>query len=140
MIRYYESFDEYIKSKDGLNDLHAIYGKCCLPVLACIDDLKLRCVWIEKHKSFCVFTNNWALNAARVAVFGNQSSRMQMPLDLSKYSYDEDGTLPASDIFCNLKEPFAIVEEPCGAGFRYVGLATREEYEKYKRENPCCYG
>ena len=37
-------------------------------------------------------------------------------------------------------EPYAIVEEPCGAGFRYVGLATREEYEKYKRENPCCYG
>ena len=37
-------------------------------------------------------------------------------------------------------EPYAIVEEPCGAGFRYVGLATPEEYEKYMREHPLAYG
>ena len=36
-------------------------------------------------------------------------------------------------------EPYAIVEVPCGAGFRYVGLATKEEYEKFKEENPTCY-
>ncbi len=140
MIRYYESFDEYIKSKDGLNDLHTIYGKCCLPLLECIEDLKLRCIWIEEQKSFLVITDNWKLNVARTMVFGNKASQMPKPLDLSKYTYDQDGTLPASESYCPFNEPYAIVEEPCGAGFRYVGLATREEYEKYKRENPCCYG
>lgn len=53
---------------------------------------------------------------------------------------DEDGTWPASPRRdCEEREPYAIVEVPCMGGFRYVGLATREEYEKFKKENPLCY-
>lgn len=36
-------------------------------------------------------------------------------------------------------EPYAIVEVPCMDGFRYVGLRTKEEYEKFQKEHPECY-
>lgn len=47
--------------------------------------------------------------------------------------------MPTVDDVCNEPEPYAIVEVPCMGGFRYVGLRTREEYEKFKKENPLCY-
>lgn len=135
----FESFEEYIKSNRGLKDLHTIYGNCCLPVMTCIDDLRNhRCFWIGGR--IVVATDDGMLQELRERAYGDLADQAPMPLDLSKYTYDEDGTLPASESYCPFQEAYAIVEEPCGAGFRYVGLRTREEYERYKRENPCCYG
>lgn len=136
MKRTYKSFEEYIKTSKGLNDLHTIYGKCCLPLTTCIEDLRTcRCFWMGEH--LIVATDDDMLQTLREMAYGDMEHLAPKPLDLSRYTYDEDGTLPSSDSRRDLQEPYAIAEEPCGAGFRYVGLATREDYEKYKRENPC---
>lgn len=47
--------------------------------------------------------------------------------------------MPTVDDVCNEPEPYAIVEVPCMDGFRYVGLRTKEEYEKFQKEHPECY-
>lgn len=47
--------------------------------------------------------------------------------------------MPTVDDVCNEPEPYAIVEVPCMGGFTYVGLKTREEYEKFRIDHPECY-
>ena len=136
MRQNFNSFNDYISSRQGLSDLHTIYGNTCLPLTTCLDDMRKRVFWMGGK--LCVATDDDMLQTLREMAYGDLVDQAPVPLDLSQYTYDEDGTLPARG--CRMQEAYAIVEEPCGAGFRYVGLATPEEYEQYKREHPLCYG
>jgi len=137
MRQDYSNFNDFISSRYGLENLHAIYGNTCLPLVTCVNDMRKRVFWIGGK--LVIAKDDDMLQTLREMAYAENEPHIPRPLDLSKYTYDEDGTLPAS-AHEEEREPYAIVEEPCGAGFRYVGLATREEYEEYKRQNPCCYG
>lgn len=141
-MKKYNSLNEYLTTRRGLKDLCTIYGNTCLPLTTCIDDLKRRSFWVGGK--LYVATDDDMLQTLREMAYGDMVDLAPAPLDLAQYTYDEDGTLPASG--CRMQEAYAIVEEPCGPGFRYIGFATPKdfatpkEYEQYKREHPLCYG
>ena len=88
MRQDYSNFNDFISSRYGLENLHAIYGNTCLPLVTCVNDMRKRVFWIGGK--LVIAKDDDMLQTLREMAYAENEPHIPRPLDLSKYTYDEE--------------------------------------------------